>query len=582
MKNTDKYLINKSNIGIGTRLYFGFGLIVAILLVLVTVAYSNFSKLNQANGWNVHTYEVLGAKQILLESLINMETGERGYALTGANTSLDPYNAGKSMFQTTLGKVKSLTSDNEKQQVRLKRIEELEQQWRSAEAEPLIGLRQAANTDSGKIADIIAFEQSAKGKTMMDQMRVTLGEVAETEQLLLDERAKQAATLQTITNLTLLGGGALAVALSVLLAVLLARMVLLPLRAILRATEDLRSGDGDLTYRLAPQSAEFGQVATSLNGFISKLHDIITDVRKGTVTIASASGEIAAGNLDLSSRTEQQASSLEETASSMEELTSTVKQNADNARQATGLASSASEVAVRGSNVLSEVVTTMTAINESARKISDIIGVIDGIAFQTNILALNAAVEAARAGEQGRGFAVVATEVRNLAHRSATAAKEIKTLINDSVEKVDAGTKLVAAAGNTMTEIVASVRRVTDIMGEISAASSEQEAGIMQINQAISEMDSVTQQNAALVEQASAASESLQDQARHLEHVVGVFKLEAAASAVSVASPPLRKAAAAVPQGRSPKSKPSAIALKRKALPNGVVEKQESREWEEF
>ncbi|MGK5027496.1 methyl-accepting chemotaxis protein [Janthinobacterium sp. RB2R34] len=537
-----------SNFGIGTRLYLGFGSIVAILLVLLTVAYSNFSKLNQANGWNVHTYEVLGASQDMLASLINMETGERGFALTGAIASLEPYTAGRAEFQKNLAKVKALTSDNDKQQARLKTLEDLEQQWRAAAAEPAIALRKAANADSSKMEAVIVFEQSAKGKSMMDQMRATLSQLADAENSLLIERRKDAASLQNITNATLVGGGTLAVALAVLLAILLARMVLVPLRAILRATEDLRSGDGDLTYRLPSQSAEFGQVANSLNGFVKKLHDIITEVGHGTLAIASASQQLATGNLDLSSRTEEQASSLEETASSMEELTSTVKQNADNARQATVLAASATEIAVRGSSVVSEVVHTMAAINDSARKISDIIGVIDGIAFQTNILALNAAVEAARAGEQGRGFAVVATEVRNLAQRSATAAKEIKTLINDSVNKVDTGSKLVGAAGSTMDEIVASVRRVTNIMEEISAASAEQESGIMQINQAISEMDSVTQQNAALVEEAAAASEAMQDQARQLEQVVGVFKLDSTRSA------PARPAH--VYSGR-PQSKPS-------------------------
>ena len=541
MKSTS----TRTNVGVGTRLYLGFGLIVAILLVLLTVAYNNFSKLNRANGWNVHTYEVLGTTQDVLESLINMETGQRGYALTGADASLGPYEAGKAAFQKNIANLKTLTADNALQQERIKTMEQLERQWRTDAGEPAIALRRASAGDPEKIAAVIAFEQAAKGKALMDRMRATLAQMSGAEQSLLGARATDAASLQAATSATLLGGGALAVALSIALAVLLARMVLVPLAAILRATEDLRGGDGDLTYRLPAQGAEFGQVATSLNGFIQKLHDIVTDVRNGTLTIASASEEIAAGNLDLSSRTEQQASSLEETASSLEELTSTVKQNADNARQATGLAASAAEVALRGSDVVSEVVSTMTAINDSARKISDIIGVIDGIAFQTNILALNAAVEAARAGEQGRGFAVVATEVRNLAHRSATAAKEIKTLINDSVEKVETGTKLVGDAGSTMTEIVASIRRVTDITAEISAASSEQEAGIMQINQAVGEMDGVTQQNAALVEQAAAASESMQDQARHLEQVVAVFKLAAdgAAARRRNAPPPPRRPA---------------------------------------
>jgi methyl-accepting chemotaxis protein len=271
-------------------------------------------------------------------------------------------------------------------------------------------------------------------------------------------------------------------------------------------------------------------------------------VRSGTETIATASTEIASGNLDLSSRTEQQASALEETASSMEELTSTVKQNADNARQANQLAQSASEVALRGGAVVADVVRTMGSINASAGKIVDIIGVIDGIAFQTNILALNAAVEAARAGEQGRGFAVVASEVRSLAQRSASAAKEIKALIGDSVDKVGEGSRLVNQAGATMDDIVTSVKRVTDIMGEITMASREQEAGIEQINQAISEMDAVTQQNAALVEEAAAAAQSLQDQSGKLAEVVGVFRLDAAAEPVRAAPPPRLAPAARKPR----------------------------------
>ncbi|GJI93409.1 hypothetical protein RugamoR57_01270 [Duganella caerulea] len=255
------------------------------------------------------------------------------------------------------------------------------------------------------------------------------------------------------------------------------------------------------------------------------LGNMVAQIRGGTDTIATASSEIAAGNLDLSTRTEQQASSLEETASSMEELTSTVKQNAANANQANGLAAKASEVAMKGGAVVSEVVNTMTSINASSRKIVDIISVIDGIAFQTNILALNAAVEAARAGEQGRGFAVVASEVRNLAQRSAAAAREIKELITDSVANVDTGSKLVEEAGITMTEIVDSVKHVADIMSEISMAMQEQTSGIEQVNQAITQMDQVTQQNAALVEEAAASAETMQNQASNLAQIVSIFRL---------------------------------------------------------
>ena len=306
-----------------------------------------------------------------------------------------------------------------------------------------------------------------------------------------------------------------------------------------------RVADGDLGARITVDSRnEFGQLLSALRDMTTSLAGIVGEVRSGSEVIATASSQIAMGNMDLSSRTEQQASSIEETAASVEELTTTVRQNAENARQANGLAASATDVATRGGAVVAEVVDTMGEINASARKIVDIIGVIDGIAFQTNILALNAAVEAARAGEQGRGFAVVATEVRNLAQRSAGAAKEIKALITDSVEKVDSGSRLVGQAGATMDEIVHSVRRVADIMAEITAASHEQSAGIEQIHQAISQMDQVTQQNAALVEEAASAAQSLEESAAGLAQRVSVFTFGDADPAVTATSPTARPAGA--------------------------------------
>ncbi|CAJ8657287.1 methyl-accepting chemotaxis protein [Burkholderia pseudomallei] len=292
-----------------------------------------------------------------------------------------------------------------------------------------------------------------------------------------------------------------------------------------------RIAAGDLTRPVAVRAGDGTSMMAAMRDMQGRLRSTIGGIRRAAESIAAASHEIASGNHDLSQRTEQQAASLEETAASMEELTATVKQNAENARQASGLANNASEIALKGNDVVSRVIGTMGEINDSSRKIADIIGVIDGIAFQTNILALNAAVEAARAGEQGRGFAVVAGEVRSLAQRSATAAKEIKQLIDASVERVNNGSALVGQAGETMTEILQAVRRVTDIMGEIAAASEEQSSGISQVGRAVTQMDEMTQQNAALVEEAAAAASSLQEQAARLRESVSAFQVGDGAAA---------------------------------------------------
>lgn len=311
---------------------------------------------------------------------------------------------------------------------------------------------------------------------------------------------------------------------------------------------------GDLTVHIELRTADTTSLMASLKEMRDSLLSVVSNVRENAESVTTASAEISNGNLDLSSRTEEQASSLEETASSMGELTSTVRQNADNAKQANQLMATTSGFATRGGQVVGQVVDTMSSIKESSRKIVDIIGVIDSIAFQTNILALNAAVEAARAGEQGRGFAVVASEVRNLAQRSAGAAKEIKSLIGDSVDKVDAGSRLVDEAGITMGQIVASVKQVADLMSEIAAASLEQSQGIVQVNQAITQMDEVTQQNAALVEEAAATAESLKDQASNLLQAISVFKLDPADTTSLATAETLTRRVAQVREGRTQSS----------------------------
>ena len=379
----------------------------------------------------------------------------------------------------------------------------------------------------------------------------TIEELNQLQTVAMREAGKQAESAAGDLKITVWSTLGVSLALAAALGAWIIGAIRRPLERAVQVSRSVAAGDLSVNFEASGKN-ETAQLLCSLKEMQASLVRVVGNVRQNSESVATASAQIAQGNSDLSQRTEEQASALEQTAASMEELGSTVRQNADNARQANQLALNASTVAVQGGEVVGQVVETMKGINDSSRKIADIISVIDAIAFQTNIRALNAAVEAARAGEQGRGFAVVASEVRSLAGRSASAAKEIKDLIGTSVERVGRGTALVDQAGATMTEVVTAIRRVTDIMGEISAASAEQSTGVAQIGEAVSQMDQVTQQNAALVEESAAAAESLQQQAQQLVQAVAVFKLDGAAQRAAATAPQALAAAPAAAPVRKP------------------------------
>ncbi len=510
------------NLKVGTRLALGFGLVVLLMMSITLFGITRLGSLNDSTSLIVNDrYPKVALSNDMLSDISDSATLMRNMLIMDDAAKIKQELANLLVANKNenenLGKLDKMLATEKGRQI-YAAIIEARAKYMLVQGKFLQlvgeGKKQEASTLllSSVIRDQLAYFNEVKHL-------VKLGGV------LMDKSGEEAANNFHSGCELMLGLAALATLLACGFAYWTTRSITVPLQ---RAVQVARTvAIGDLTSRIEVTSTdETGQMLQALKDMNDSLVKIVGEVRAGTDTIATASSQIAAGNLDLSSRTEQQASSLEETASSMQELTSTVKQNADNAHQANDLALSAAEVAVRGGAIVSQVVNTMGSINTSAKKIVDIIAVIDGIAFQTNILALNAAVEAARAGEQGRGFAVVASEVRNLAQRSAAAAKEIKALIGDSVENVERGAKLVDQAGTTMDEIVAGVKRVTGIMGEITAASKEQTAGIEQISVAIMQMDEVTQQNASLVEEAAAAAESLQDQASNLAQVVSVFKID--------------------------------------------------------
>ncbi|MFS7244269.1 methyl-accepting chemotaxis protein [Rahnella inusitata] len=544
-------LIN--NMRVGSRLGAAFGLIILLLIIVSATAVIKISSINSS------IEQIVNDRYVKVRLAFDVRDGVndqikflRGIVIDTKNPEQNKkryLQLDDTIKQTNLAmdKIAAIQSTPTGKQ-KIKALQDASDVFEAGKEE-LIRLAQAGDVEG-------ATEYVLRKLTTSQNAYLGLATAfADSQDAQLQAEGKKAvADGQTAIELTLVFS-LIAVLLAMIMGYFLTRSIIRPLGTAVQVAESVAAGDLTTEIRVT-SSDETGQLMQGLKNMNENLLRIVTEVRSGTQAISSASSQIAAGNLDLSSRTEEQASSLEETASAMEQITATVKQNAENARQANQLAAQASRVAVEGGEVVGQVVSTMEGINVSSRKIVDIISVIDGIAFQTNILALNAAVEAARAGEQGRGFAVVASEVRNLAQRSASAAKEIKVLIDDSVSKVDNGTQLVAKAGATMAEVVSSVKNVTDIVGEISIASHEQSTGIEEINKAITQMDEVTQQNAALVQEASSAAYSLNEQAERLAESISIFKVSAAAVNTALRQPsPLKRPALLSGRARLPADK---------------------------
>ncbi|MCC7701675.1 MCP four helix bundle domain-containing protein [Janthinobacterium sp. GW460P] len=579
---------------VGTRLGLGFALVLVLLVAVTVLGIARMAQIQERLD------HVINVNNVVTRLVIDMRgnVSDRITSLRILTLMTDA-----SDMEPEMARIKTQTSTYQETQ---KKLEEKFAVESTAEEKTLLASikeYEAAAMPAIAKASALWMANDAEGATrvMIKEIRPVqkkwmeaLEQLATLEDKLNEQMQADARKAFDSARLFMIILGVLAVAMGVAAALVITHGLLKQLGGEPDYTASIAGSiaNGDLSIGIHTQPSDNSSLLAEMKEMRNSLVGIVGQVRVGTETIGTASREIADGNIDLSSRTELQASALEKTASAMEELTSTVKQNADNAREANKLAATASDVALKGGSVVSQVVDTMSSINESAKKIVDIIGVIDGIAFQTNILALNAAVEAARAGEQGRGFAVVASEVRNLAQRSAGAAKEIKILIDDSAEKTERGTRLVGQAGVTMGEVVDSVRRVTDIMSEIASASQEQSAGIEQVNLSIIEMDGMTQQNAALVEQAAAAAQSLQDQAAELAHVVSIFKLVEGeekpaayvAAPVALAAAPVaaRKPAPALRPVKSLSRKVEAAEPVAAPAPRKAAAASSNDEWEEF
>jgi methyl-accepting chemotaxis protein len=533
-----------SNLRIGSRLALGFGLVLLGALALLVLGLWRMTELR------AEAVALVDTKLVSLTSAIGMREASASLelALRKVATPTDRDEGERESQRATEILSRYVATEKVLAEVSSSTASKTMQEQVALLKTPILPLIDKARTliGAGNYYDGSALLKTDL-RPLYDKWTAGLAKLVEAEQADLRNSIVASQDNYSRARIGMLGIGIITLLLGAAIALLITRSITRPMQRASQIADTIAAGDLSADIE-AGGPDEAGQLVNSLRSMQARLIDTVSRIKQGTTTITTASREIASGNADLSSRTESQASSLEQTAASMETLTATVRQNADNARQANQLVMTASDFAVKGGTVVGQVVATMGSITDSSRKIVDIIGVIDGIAFQTNILALNAAVEAARAGEQGRGFAVVAAEVRNLAQRSAAAAKEIKSLIGDSVDKVDAGSRLVDEAGQSMQQIVGSVRQVAEIMSEITAASQEQSAGIAEVNQAITQMDEMTQQNSALVEQASAAAESMQQQAVELMQAVALFQLgqDALPASPRVLSPVAPRLVAAV------------------------------------
>ena len=503
---------------VGKKLAAGFATGLVVLVGVGGVSFWNTETLIENETWVTHTHEVLEGTVQILGSLKDTETGQRGFLITGEERYLEPYTEGLKSSGDHVSRVRELTKDNPRQQERIRTLEPLIRE-KFAELNETIELRRNQGFEAA-----MKVVLTDKGKQVMDQIRKVLAEIELEERELLVKRQKDSESSASETKFVIIGGALIGAVLLSIIGTLVTRAMTRPLAQMVSMLRAI--GEGDLTQRLPVSSKdEIGELANWFNVVVEKLNDILGQVQETAAQVAGAAQQLSSASEELSAGAQQQASSLEETAASLEEMSGTIKQNAENAQQANQLAVGSRDVAERGGQVVNTAVEAMTEINQSSRKIADIITVIDEIAFQTNLLALNAAVEAARAGEQGRGFAVVAAEVRNLSQRSATASKEIKSLIQDSTQRVQDGSALVTKSGQTLDEIVGSVKRVTDIVGEMAAAGREQANGIEQVNKAVTQMDQVVQENAAQTEEMSSTAQTLTEQAEQLELLVGRFKL---------------------------------------------------------